>query len=95
MYSGAHLTGRLGAAQCASLVAAGERNSSAVADTNAYAHTDSHAHPNPHTHTQANTNSHSHTDASPDSNTKSNTSTHAIARWIAEAPAHGLLAGLQ
>src|SRR5438270_177380 len=83
MYSGAHLTGRLGAAQCASIVAAGERNSSAVADTNAYAHT------------QAHTTSHSHTDASPDSNTKSNTCAHAISRWTAEASAYGLLAGLQ
>src|SRR5437763_2593880 len=63
MYPGAHLTGRLGAAQCASLVAAGERNSRAVTDSNAcanpnsnaYACTDSHAHPYSAANTHANT----------------------------------------
>ena len=50
MYSGAHLTGRLGAAQCTGLVAAGERNSRTIPDTNSNtcAHTDSHAQTNPH-----------------------------------------------
>src|SRR5436305_13187096 len=56
MYPGAHLTSWLGAAQCASLVAAGERNSSAIINTNACSDSDSHPYANSRTESYSDSN---------------------------------------
>ena len=61
MYSAAHLTGRLGATQCAGPVAAGERNSRAVTNSNACAHSNSHTNACAYTNPNPNTDSHAHT----------------------------------